>query len=133
MPNADLSGSRMRLEVWGHVKRGLGWASVRETDAKGKGKQRELNEPRELEWRVLEGWDVDLGDLVPLPADVSVCFDMRRFLLTHNCIPLACLSPVTLALEHPADLTFASGQDILSACACVSPSFPVAAKFQLGL
>ncbi|EED82905.1 predicted protein [Postia placenta Mad-698-R] len=71
VPNADLSGSRMRLEVWGHVKRGLGWASVRETDAKGKGKQRELNEPRELEWRVLEGWDVDLGDLVPLPADLA--------------------------------------------------------------
>ncbi|PCH33211.1 hypothetical protein WOLCODRAFT_135001 [Wolfiporia cocos MD-104 SS10] len=74
--SADLTSSRVRMEVWGHVKRGLGWAASRAEELrrrdKGKGKERDRCEDGEaLEWRVLEGWDVDLGELIPLPEDLA--------------------------------------------------------------
>ncbi|KZT67671.1 hypothetical protein DAEQUDRAFT_812727 [Daedalea quercina L-15889] len=68
---ADLSGSKMRVEVWGRVKHGLGWASAREGDAKGKGKAMDRGEEDDMEWKVLEGWDIDLMDLVPLPDNLA--------------------------------------------------------------
>ncbi|KAH9947957.1 hypothetical protein B0H21DRAFT_736282 [Amylocystis lapponica] len=109
----DLSGTRMRLEVWGHVERGIGWSSntddvdmarTREINskssrdrneskgkerqyerrpgakggdvavqggAKGKERQHEEGGGQPMEWKVLEGWDVDLGDLVPLPDELA--------------------------------------------------------------
>ncbi|KZT06207.1 uncharacterized protein LAESUDRAFT_726023 [Laetiporus sulphureus 93-53] len=70
-PGADLSGSKMRVEVWGHVKRGLGWSSSGDRDLKGKGKERERSEQDGLEWKLLQGWDVDLGDLVPLSKELA--------------------------------------------------------------
>ncbi|KAH9836605.1 UV radiation resistance protein and autophagy-related subunit 14-domain-containing protein [Rhodofomes roseus] len=70
-PGTDLSGSKLRVEMWGRVQRGLGWASMREGDAKGKGKETHRAEEDGWEWRVLESWDVDLMDLVPLTDDLA--------------------------------------------------------------
>ncbi|KAI0932749.1 hypothetical protein AcW1_000225 [Taiwanofungus camphoratus] len=35
-PDADLSGSKMRVQVWGYVKRGEGWASAKDGSKDGK-------------------------------------------------------------------------------------------------
>lgn len=70
-PGADLSGSEFRVEVWGKAKHGLGWASTRGVDTKGKGKQTGHGKEDGSEWRVLESWDVDLMNLVPLTDDVG--------------------------------------------------------------
>ncbi|OBZ78990.1 hypothetical protein A0H81_00303 [Grifola frondosa] len=89
-PGADLSGSKMRVEVWGRSA----WASTpgkrfdsgkgnveieksnRSTDgvdAKGKGKEKQRDDEncQMAEWKMLEGWDVDLADLVLLPEDLA--------------------------------------------------------------
>ena len=68
----NLSGSKLRVEVWGRVKHGLGWASVRNGDVKGKGRALDLGDADGSEWRVLESWDFDLMDLIPLSDDVGV-------------------------------------------------------------
>ena len=70
-PNANLSDSKMRIEVWGRVKHGLGWASIRHGDVKGKGRAPDLHDADSLEWRILESWDFDLMDLRPLTDDVG--------------------------------------------------------------
>ncbi|KAI0825239.1 hypothetical protein BC628DRAFT_1410305 [Trametes gibbosa] len=76
-PGTDLSVSRMRVEVWGHVgdpdaandqpdPRGKGG------DVKGKGKEKQAGSGHQSsEWKVLESWDVDLGRLTPLSEDLA--------------------------------------------------------------
>ncbi|TFK88527.1 hypothetical protein K466DRAFT_546944 [Polyporus arcularius HHB13444] len=81
-PGTDLSGARMRVEVWGRsshegstIFRPL--ASSRQApdqtaDAKGKGKEKQLDGAVGASgWKVLESWDVDLSDLKPLPEELA--------------------------------------------------------------
>ncbi|KAI0662390.1 UV radiation resistance protein and autophagy-related subunit 14-domain-containing protein [Cubamyces menziesii] len=64
-PSADLSTSRMRVEVWGRAD---GGASVH----KGKGKERETHDAAGTsQWKVLESWDVDLCRMAPLTDDLA--------------------------------------------------------------
>lgn len=68
-PEADLSSSSMSVEVWGKVH-------TRNGKDKGKGKERAHpiaghgSTEDAHEWRMLESWDVNLNQLVPLPDDV---------------------------------------------------------------
>ncbi|GBE78528.1 hypothetical protein SCP_0114170 [Sparassis crispa] len=102
--SADVSGTRMHIEVWGRVGSGPGWSSaqtgtndecsgrerrgknkervaesspvkahrgstpLKPSDVKGKGREKE-REGELSEWKVLEGWDFELDNLVPLPED----------------------------------------------------------------
>ncbi|KAI0325632.1 hypothetical protein GY45DRAFT_1356646 [Cubamyces sp. BRFM 1775] len=64
-PNADLSTSRMRVEVWGRAESG-------DSGHKGKGKERETDGVgSSSQWKVLESWDVDLCRLTPLTEDLA--------------------------------------------------------------
>ncbi|EMD41537.1 hypothetical protein CERSUDRAFT_110089 [Gelatoporia subvermispora B] len=89
-PGADLSGSTLRLEVWaraadvgacpsgtspGHAS---SEARFREDEpggqAKGKGREREHGRgdaAARPEWKILEAWEFDLEELVPLPDDLA--------------------------------------------------------------
>lgn len=94
----DLSGSKFRVEVWGKAKHGLGWASTRGVDIKEKSKQTSHGKESGSEWRVLESWDVDLMNLVPLTEDVGEdrpCNDILTDIVIHSsplihriCIPM---------------------------------------------
>lgn len=70
----DLRGSRMTVEIWGKV------ADLTSPRHKGKGKERaHCTENTEIgqqghEWKVLEHWDVNLNELIPLPEDVCVFY-----------------------------------------------------------
>lgn len=97
-PGVDLSGSKFRVEVWGKAKHGLGWASTRGVDIKEKSKQTSHGKESGSEWRVLESWDVDLMNLVPLTEDVGEdrpCNDILTDIVIHSsplihriCIPM---------------------------------------------
>ncbi|CCM01316.1 uncharacterized protein FIBRA_03365 [Fibroporia radiculosa] len=69
--DVDVSQSRMHVEVWGHVRRGLGWSLRKGENGKGKGKQKMQDDELELEWKVIQSWDVDLEDLIPLPETLA--------------------------------------------------------------
>ncbi|KAH9891128.1 UV radiation resistance protein and autophagy-related subunit 14-domain-containing protein [Cubamyces lactineus] len=63
-PSADLSTSRMRVEVWGRAYSG-------DTSLKGKGKERETHDgASSSQWKVLESWDVDLCRMAALTDDL---------------------------------------------------------------
>ena len=67
----DVSGQKLHLEIWGKV--GSYWPGAEGTDENkenGKGKQvnQEINQ---RDWKVLEQWDINLQELVPLPTEVS--------------------------------------------------------------
>jgi hypothetical protein len=74
-----VNGEKLKVEIWGKV--GLDWHGVEDVDriakSKGKGKEREREEewPEDDSdrsvWKVLEEWNINLADLVPLPEDVS--------------------------------------------------------------
>jgi UV radiation resistance-associated gene protein len=71
----DLSGEKLKVEVWGKV--GLYWHGVEDAYGavknKGKQKEKELSESEsDTEWKVLEEWIINLADLVLLPEDVSL-------------------------------------------------------------
>lgn len=72
-PQADLSGHTMKVEIWGRVFMPL--------PIKGKGKEREDTaahiDVEEQEWKILETWDVDLNNLIPL-QDVSALGSMSE-------------------------------------------------------
>jgi hypothetical protein len=80
----DLSGEKLKVEVWGKV--GLDWHGVEDGDgiakSKGKGKGREKEGPGDEgdrpEWKVLEEWNINLADLIPLPEDVSSCNEQTK-------------------------------------------------------
>jgi len=73
----DLSGEKLKVEIWGKV--GLDWHGVEDVDvtlnSKGKGKEKEKERPEDEsdnpEWKVLEEWNINLADLVPLPEDLA--------------------------------------------------------------
>lgn len=60
------------MEVYGRV--GAAWGHHQATSPKGKGKEisHDGEAGDEDGWRVLESWSFDLGDLIPLPDDVSL-------------------------------------------------------------
>ena len=71
---SDVSGQKLHLEIWGKV--GSYWLGAEGTDEKSKGKRKEKEKMMDLEinerdWKVLEQWDINLEELVPLPAEVS--------------------------------------------------------------
>ncbi|KAJ6626950.1 hypothetical protein B0H10DRAFT_2296551 [Mycena sp. CBHHK59/15] len=62
-PWTDPSGHKLKVELWGKVGDGRGSHGL----VQGKGKEKEMspaNGEDEIEWRVLEEWKVDLGDLL---------------------------------------------------------------------
>jgi UV radiation resistance-associated gene protein len=67
----DVSGERLKVDIWGKV--GLGWPGAENAGGISKGKEKErLGDGHQRpEWKVLEQWNVNLADLVPLPDDVS--------------------------------------------------------------
>ncbi|KAL4246786.1 hypothetical protein ABKN59_009300 [Abortiporus biennis] len=64
----DVTGSKLRVEVWAKLPYEL--TQARE---KGKGKMKEIDEIPDTnsDWKVLDHWDLDLSDLVPLPSDLA--------------------------------------------------------------
>ena len=78
-PGTDLSGAKMRVEVWGRMDQdgssSFGaFNSIRSCisiDAKGKGKEKHPDSTDDSQWKVLESWEVVLSQLKPLPQDVS--------------------------------------------------------------
>ena len=86
-----MSGEKLKVEVWGKV--GLGWHGVADVDgitkSKGKGKEKEgeeewpKGESDRPVWKVLEEWNINLANLVPLPEDVSSLQWLGNILLTH--------------------------------------------------
>lgn len=93
--DADLAASCISVEIWGKVV-----DSHTADTSKGKGKERlryaddtEIN-PLSRDWKVLEHWEVDLNDLIPLPDDVC----MRLY-------------PVYTVTEHPSYSWFCTHLD----------------------
>lgn len=66
----DLSGNKIKIEVWGNV--GNRWK--RDVSFQSKGKEKEVEPPKEAdkEWKIIDEWFVDLTDLVPLSDDLAV-------------------------------------------------------------
>jgi hypothetical protein len=108
----NVSGEKLKVEVWGKV--GLDWHGVEGMDriakSKGKGKEREKGEewPEDESdrpvWKVLEEWNINLADLVPLPEDVSSLQWLGSILLitsTHLRI-IARFSPFSSSIQYPA-------------------------------
>lgn len=71
-----MSSDKLKIEVWGKV--GDGWpvdGKVSTLNGKGKERERDIAEDggeNDSGWKVLDQWDVDLADLIPLPEDVSI-------------------------------------------------------------
>ncbi|GJE87893.1 hypothetical protein PsYK624_039770 [Phanerochaete sordida] len=69
--DTDLSGARMTVEIWGKVADPLPLA---QPNGKGKEKARYADDKEAAEqggeWKVLERWDVNLSELVPLSDNV---------------------------------------------------------------
>jgi hypothetical protein len=68
----DLSGEKLKVEVWGKV--GESWHVDGTRTYKGKEKKKEVGDEEGDAWKVLEEWDVDLADLILLPREVSCLF-----------------------------------------------------------
>ncbi|KAJ7037533.1 hypothetical protein C8F04DRAFT_1092784 [Mycena alexandri] len=73
-PWVDPSGTKLRVELWGKV--GQDWRNPNpEPTPSGKGKEKERVAAAEDadadEWKVLEEWSLDLGQLVALPDDAD--------------------------------------------------------------
>ncbi|KAJ7171868.1 hypothetical protein C8R43DRAFT_1146446 [Mycena crocata] len=66
-PWTDPSGQKLKVELWGKV--GDAWKN--REPAAGKGKEKAMDNG-DAEWRVLEEWKVDLGDLMPLSDDLDL-------------------------------------------------------------
>ena len=70
-PGTNLSGCKMVVEMWAHQPDHS--TSGRTINGKGKEKEKASfpHGVMDAEWKVLETWDVDLNELVPVPD--SVC------------------------------------------------------------
>ena len=72
----DLSADRLKIELWGKV--GVGWRGDSSASANTKGKEKEKDREdndgegtaEDTDWKILEEWNINLADLVPVPADV---------------------------------------------------------------
>jgi UV radiation resistance-associated gene protein len=69
---SDLSGCRITVEIWGKV---IDPSSLSGHKSKGKERARYADGKDSAdpggEWKVLEHWEVNLNDLIPIPDDVS--------------------------------------------------------------
>ncbi|PSS37189.1 hypothetical protein PHLCEN_2v960 [Hermanssonia centrifuga] len=88
-PGADLDCPRMHVEIWGRISQSL-TASVQD---KRKGKEKEkagaqgdVSLESDVQWSILERWDVNLNDLIPLPEDLAS--HPSRFASNTLCITL---------------------------------------------
>lgn len=71
-PGTDLSGARMRVEVWGRTSPQGSNFRYTSGDVKGKGKEKQLDRAEgDSEWKVLESWEVALNELRPLSDEVG--------------------------------------------------------------
>ncbi|KAK7029689.1 hypothetical protein VNI00_014387 [Paramarasmius palmivorus] len=66
-PNSDISGDRFRAEIWAKISEERRNA----TTVNGKGKEKEQPRDEDHGWQVLEQWDVDLSEVVPLADDLN--------------------------------------------------------------
>ncbi|KAI0078487.1 hypothetical protein K474DRAFT_902051 [Panus rudis PR-1116 ss-1] len=68
----NLSGSRLRVEVWARSAHGHEHAQSGQNE-KGKGRATGIGsfDANGHGWKVLESWDVDLNELIPLPDDFA--------------------------------------------------------------
>ncbi|KAI0719109.1 UV radiation resistance protein and autophagy-related subunit 14-domain-containing protein [Cerioporus squamosus] len=81
-PGTDLSGARMRVEIWGRSSH-EGASTFREkatsrqvpggtADVKGKGKEQQADGTEaDSVWKILESWDVVLSEMKPLPEELA--------------------------------------------------------------
>lgn len=95
--SANCSGQKMKIEVWGKVGADLRVESVQ---GKGKDKAVEGHDDSGKEWKILDEWDVDLGDLIPLPADVRSFLHLQDGDVNFNLLGPSSL-PLTLPNCHP--------------------------------
>lgn len=74
----DTGGERLKIDIWGKVE--IGWPGAENSSGTLKGKEKEwLRDAHgRPEWKVLEQWNVNLADLVPLPDDVRSSMHPRR-------------------------------------------------------
>jgi hypothetical protein len=116
----DLSGEKLKVEIWGKV--GLDWHGVEDVDvtlnSKGKGKEKEKERPEDEsdnpEWKVLEEWNINLADLVPLPEDVSSLMMNGRYMIySFTRFFVARLSPFTSAVQRPPGDTSPTWSNLL--------------------
>ncbi|ESK98165.1 uv radiation resistance-associated protein [Moniliophthora roreri MCA 2997] len=64
-PDSDTSGDKFRVGVWAKI----GEERRKAATVNGKGKAREEPHSDDQYWQILEQWDVDLGEAVPLADD----------------------------------------------------------------
>ncbi len=88
-PGADLDCPRVRVEIWGRISQSL-TASLQD---KRKGKEKEkagaqgdVKFDSDVQWSILERWDVNLNYLIPLPEDVRL--SIQEYILITNQIQL---------------------------------------------
>ena len=114
-PGTDLSGAKMRVEVWGRLGQ-EGTSTIRSMDsmgqpAKGKGKEKQLDGAEgDAEWKVLESWEVTLNELKLLPAEVSIDPNLVAGSLTF------CSLRTTLRTCHQTPYLFPSQLGRRSTC-----------------
>ncbi|KZS90305.1 hypothetical protein SISNIDRAFT_457834 [Sistotremastrum niveocremeum HHB9708] len=71
-PSADKSSSRVTLKLWGRVPVDRGRSTLG-VDSKGKGKETLHSGPETPhEWRIMEEWDIDLQELIPLDQEMTL-------------------------------------------------------------
>jgi hypothetical protein len=125
----DLSGQRLKIEVWGKV--GLDWHGIVDADGiakgKGKGKEKEQleDESGRPEWKVLEEWNINLADLVPLPEHVSLQRTYSlSYALTWSCF-VGCLSPLPLTIQYPPGDISSTWPNLLPTTTHTNKSFSI--------
>jgi hypothetical protein len=101
----------LKVELWGKIREDL-----KNDPLSGKGKEKEKprddNLTGEDEWRVLEEWKLDLGQLVPLSDDVNprVRFSSSTLLIQ---ISFSSAGAGRAAVQHPRGHFAPTGADVL--------------------
>lgn len=92
----DVSGERFKINIWGKI--GSSWLCSENVAGTSKGKEKEWLEDGhgKPEWKMLEQWNVNLTDLVPLPDDVRFSYCILWKALTFRFS-----SPRILHVCHP--------------------------------
>lgn len=110
----NLAARKVSIQVWGKVPDGM------QSGGKGKGKWKapmETVKGSVGQWKVLEEWNVNLDELVPLSDEVRYSWllldEARMNCPTHRHV--ACQSAVTTPLEHARPHSFTSWPSLLPA------------------
>jgi hypothetical protein len=104
-PWIDPSGQKLKVELWGKVRED--WRNPEPVPGKGKEKEKacEPGEDAENEWRVLEEWNLDLGQLLPLSDDVRSHIEFVKYRLYVR-LQLELPSNTLVVTLHPPGRTF---------------------------